>query len=191
MSNQAKRAQANHPILDLLADRWSPYAFDPQTVEEEKLLSCLEAARWAASSYNEQPWSFVVAKREDETEFPRLLDCLLEANQAWAKNAGVLMITVTSKQFSRDGKPNLMAEHDIGLAIGNLTAQATSFGLFVHQMAGINRSKARQTYNIPESHEPLTAIGLGYAANAQRDQAPRSRRPLSEFVFKGAWGTSR
>jgi len=80
MNNPAKRAEADHPILDLLADRWSPYSYDPISVEEEKLLSCLEAARWAASSYNEQPWSFILAKREDEAEFQRLLSCLVEAN---------------------------------------------------------------------------------------------------------------
>jgi nitroreductase len=198
MTHDTKRAASDHPLLDLLANRWSPYAFDPRPVEEEKLLSCLEAARWAASSYNEQPWSFMLAKREDETEFARLLDCLVEANQAWAQNAGVLLISVASRQFSRNAKPNLMAEHDIGLAVGNLTAQATSLGLFVHQMAGINRSKARQTYGIPESHEPLTAIALGYAAEtiadeqlAQRERAPRSRKPLSEFIFAGSWGNSR
>ena len=115
--------------------------------------------------------------REDATEFPRLLDCLVEANQAWAKDAGVLMITVASKQFSRNGKPNLMAEHDIGLAVGNLTAQATSLGLFVHQMAGINRSKVRQTYSIPDSHEPQTAIALGYVADASPQGDQGSAKP--------------
>lgn len=193
----SKRAETDYPILDLLADRWSPYAYDPRPVEEEKLLSCLEAARWAASSYNEQPWSFIVAAREAAEEFERLLGCLVEANQAWARDAGVLLITVAAKQFSRSGKPNLMAEHDIGLAIGNLSAQATALGLFVHQMAGIDRSKVRQTYDIPESHEPLTAIAIGYVAApaddpqaVQRD-APRSRKPLSDFVFAGTWGTAR
>ena len=106
MTNDLKRAQPDHPIIDPLANRFSPYAFEPKSVEKDKLLSCLEAARWAASSYNEQPWSFIVAEREDEAEFARLLDCLVDANQAWAKNAGVLMLTVTARQFSRNGKPN-------------------------------------------------------------------------------------
>jgi len=195
MTHPDKRAATDHPILDLLADRFSPYAFDPRPVENDKLLSCFEAARWAASSYNEQPWSFIVAEREDETEFARLLDCLVETNQAWAQHAGVLMLTVAARQFSRNGKPNRMAEHDIGLAVGNLTVQATSLGLAVHQMAGINPSKARQTFQIPDTHEPLTAIALGYAAApsgdsplSERDRAPRSRKPLSEFVFRGKWG---
>lgn len=192
-----QRAQTDYPILDLLADRWSPTAYDPRPVEEDKLRSCLEAARWAASSYNEQPWSFIVANREDEAEFQRLLSCLVEANQAWARNAGVLFIAVTARQFARNGKTNLMAEHDIGLAVGTLTVQATSLGLFVHQMAGINRSVARQTYSIPDTHEPLTAIAVGYVSEAgddamvQRDRSPRTRKPLSDFVFAGAWGQTR
>lgn len=189
-----KSAAADHPILDLLANRWSPYGFDPRPVEEEKLLSCLEAARWAPSSYNEQPWSFLLARRGDADEFRQMLECLVEANQAWARHAGVLLLTVAARQFARNGKPNRMAEHDVGLAMGNLSAQATALGLAVHQMAGINPSKARQTYGIPPSHDPLTAVALGYPATspgetafAQRDQSPRSRKPLREFVFRGSW----
>jgi nitroreductase len=194
-----KRASADHPILDLLAERFSPYAFDPRPVEQEKLLACLEAARWAASSYNEQPWSLLVAERGDEAEFAKMLSCLLEANQAWAKDAGVLMIAVVCKTFQRNGKPNRVAEHDVGLAAGNLTIQATALGLAVHQMAGIDLDKTRQTYGIPATHDPLTGIALGYAADpdraaneqfAQRDRAPRARKPLDEFVFRGAWPKS-
>ncbi len=195
-STDIKRANTDHPILELLAERWSPYAFDPRPVEEEKLWACLEAARWAASSYNEQPWSFLVAERGNEAEFAKMLSCLVEANQAWAKDAGVLMISVVCKTFQRNGKPNRVAEHDVGLAAGNLTMQATAIGLAVHQMAGIDLDKTRETYGIPDSHDPLTGIAVGYAADpdhaaneqfAQRDRAPRTRKPLDEFVFRGAW----
>ena len=196
MSNHPKAARPDYSIHDLIANRWSPYAFDGRPVEQEKLYSCLEAARWAASSYNEQPWSFILATRDNPAAFNAMLECLVEANQEWAARAGVLMLTVTSRSFVRNGKPNRMAEHDIGLAIGNLTVQATSLGLAVHQMAGINPSKARQVYAIPESHDPLTAVAIGYVADpkaedafAERDRAPRSRKPLSEFVFTGTWGT--
>src|SRR4051812_43805902 len=114
---------ADHPILQVFLDRWSPYAYDPRPVEREKLLSCLEAARWAPSSYNEQPWTFILAERTEQAEFSRMLECLVEGNQAWAKNAGVLFLTVVSRLFVKNGKPNLAAEHDIGLAAGNLVLQ--------------------------------------------------------------------
>lgn len=192
-----KHASADHPIHELLARRWSPYAYDPRPVERAALLTCLEAARWAASSFNEQPWSFLVAAREEEAEFARMLACLMEANQAWARNAGVLMLTVAARTFTRNGKPNRVAEHDVGMAVAGLTVQATDLGLVVHEMAGVNLARARQQYAIPESHDPLTAIALGYAADvetfadaglAQRDRTPRARKPLGDFVFAGTWG---
>lgn len=197
MDNDTKRATPDYPIHELIAERWSPYVFEPREVEREKLLSCLEAARWAASSFNEQPWSFVLAERSDETEFDRILSCLIEANQAWAKDAGALLLTVVAKSFSRNNKPNRVAQHDLGLAVGNLSLQATQLGLAVHQMAGVELSKARTTYSIPETHEPVTAIAIGYAGDpsqskdlGQRDLAPRSRKPLSEIVFAGKWKSS-
>lgn len=195
MAKHTKHADPAFPIHELIAERWSPYAYDPRPVEVEKLRSCLEAARWAASSYNEQPWSFIVARREDTAAFEKMLGCLAEPNQAWAKNAGVLLLTVYKKTFSQNGKPNRVAEHDIGLAAGNICLQATALGLAVHQMAGVNLSVARQTYSIPDTHEPTTAIAIGYAAEtiedeslAQRDSAARSRKPQDEFVFGGEWG---
>ena len=133
--NHIKHAQPDHPILDCIAHRWSPYLFDPRGVEPEKLRSCLEAARWAASSFNEQPWSFLLARREETDEFHRMLGCLVESNQAWARHAGVLMLSVVSEKFVRNGNPNRVADHDLGLAVGNLCCQATQLGLCVHQMA--------------------------------------------------------
>lgn len=197
MSDSIKHAVPDHPILDLLAKRWSPYAFDPRPVERDKLLSCLEAARWSASSYNEQPWTFLIAERDDTAEFARLLDCLVPANQDWAKHAGVLMLTVVARNFTRNGNPNRVAVHDIGLAAANLTMQATALGLYVHQMAGIEIDKARQTYAIPQGYDPMTGIALGYTATPntavddnlrQRDQTPRPRKPLSQIVYRGMWG---
>ena len=187
----------DHPVLPVIAERWSPYAYEPRPVEREKLLSCLEAARWAPSSYNEQPWTFILAERTDQSEFARILECLVETNRAWAKNAGVVMLTVVNKMFVKNGKPNRAAEHDIGLAAGNLVLQAAALGLQGHQMIGIERDKARATYNLPEGHEALTAIALGYPAAVspdaadevqKRDLARRLRKPLSEIVIRGAWG---
>src|SRR5438034_853619 len=163
-SSHPKLAKPEHPILPVIAERWSPYAFDPRPVERQKLLSCLEAARWAPSSYNEQPWTFILAERTDAAEFARMIDCLVEGNRAWAKNVGVLMLTIVSKLFVKNGKPNRAAEHDIGLAAGYMVLQATALGLQGHQMIGVERDKIRATYKIPDTHEPLTAIALGYPA---------------------------
>ena len=194
----SKFAEPDHPIHDLIAHRWSPYCFEPRAVEPEKLASCLEAARWAASSYNEQPWTFILATRDNQPEFAQLLGCLLEANQVWAQHAGVLMLGVVCTTFSRNGNPNRVAQHDLGLAAGNLSLQATELGLSVHQMAGVNLDKARVVYGIPTSHVPVTAIAIGYAASpdasdpqmAERDRAPRGRKPLGEFVYRSQWGQS-
>ena len=191
-----KTAVTDHQILEPLAARWSPYAFDGRAVEHDKLLACLEAARWAASSYNEQPWHFLLATRDDAAEFSRLLSCLLEANQGWAANAGALLLTVVAKSFRRNGSPNRVAEHDLGLAVGNLSVQAVALGLQTHQMAGVNLSKARQTYGIPDGFEPVTVVAIGYPAEldpsdpsplAERDRTARQRKPLRDFVFSGAW----
>lgn len=195
--NPIKRATPDHPIHDLLAQRYSPYAFDGRPVEPAKLRSCLEAARWSASSYNEQPWSFILAQRDDQAEFDKALSCLLEANQAWARHAGALLLTVVCRTFTRNGKPNRVAEHDLGLAAASLTFQAESLGLSVHQMAGVELAKVRHTYAVPEGFDPMTAIAIGYAAKpdrnfpsaelAQRDSQPRTRKKLADFVFTGAW----
>ena len=194
-----KTAQTDHSIHELLAARYSPYLFEPRAVEREKLLSCLEAARWAASSFNEQPWSFLLSERQDEARFSRMLACLMDANQGWAQHAGALLITVAADQFAYNNKPNRVCDHDIGLAVGNLTLQASSLGLQVHQMAGINLSKTRQEYDIPAGHHPLTAIAIGYAGSpessteedlADRDRAPRQRKSLSQFVFQDKWNES-
>ena len=191
-----KRAATNYPIHDLLAERWSPYGFEDRTVAEADLRSLFEAARWAASSYNEQPWSYVVATRENPEEFARLLSCLVEPNQAWAKAAPVLALGVVSLRFSRNNKENRAAVHDLGLAAGNLLVEATARGLSVHQMIGILPDKARELYQIPENSEVWTALAIGYKADPaslpdalkERDLTPRQRKPLSEFVFAGKWG---
>jgi nitroreductase len=195
-SSHPKVAQPDRPILPVMAERWSPYAYEPRPVEREKLLTCLEALRWAPSSYNEQPWTYILAERGDAAAFAQALDCLVEGNQVWAKDAGVLMLSVVSRLFKLNGKPNRAAEHDLGLAAGNFVLQAAALGLQAHQMIGIEPAKVRAAYKIPENHDPLTAIALGYPAPlqpgttdplAQRDLAPRTRKPLSEIVV-ASWG---
>jgi nitroreductase len=193
-----KQAAPDHPIHELLAKRWSPYAFADRPVTDDDLRSLFEAARWAASSYNEQPWRYLVAAKEDSGEFERLLSCLVEGNQAWAQAAPVLAIGCTCLNFALNGKPNAAALHDLGLASANLTLEATARGLFVHQMIGIVPDKVRELYRVPEGVQPLTGLAIGYAADPEtlsdkfreRDLAPRTRKPLNEFVFSGQWGSA-
>ena len=191
-----KKASIDYPIHELLAERWSPYGFEDRPVAQADLRSLFEAARWAASSYNEQPWNFFVATKENPEEFARLLSCLVEGNQGWAKAAPVLVLGVVSLKFSRNNKDNRAAVHDLGLAAGNLVVEATARGLCVHQMIGILPDKAREVYQIPEHNEAWTAMAIGYKADPaklpdalkERDLTPRQRKPLSQFVFTGEWG---
>ncbi|HEY5658876.1 MAG TPA: nitroreductase family protein [Myxococcota bacterium] len=192
----AKLAVTDHPVHALVKARWSPYAFSSRPVSHEDLRSLFEAARWAPSSYNEQPWRYIVATRDEPGEFERLLSCLVETNQLWAKAAPVLALGVAQLRFARNGKPNKTAYHDLGLAAGNLLVEATARDLLVHQMGGILPERARELYAIPEGAEALTALAVGYRGApedlpddlAARDRAPRTRRSLREFVFSGRWG---
>ena len=195
-----KLAQTDYPITEILRRRWSPRAFSDQTVAPEKLLSLFEAARWAPSSFNEQPWYFVVATKEKPEDHASLLSCLVEGNQRWARQAPVLMVSVAKLNFDKTGKPNRHAFHDVGLAVENMIVQATALGLFVHQMAGFSPEKVREIYGVPAGFEPVAAIAIGYGlaqdelleASREYELAARSRKPVNSFVFEGRWGeTSR
>ena len=195
----SKIATPDHPVLQPIAERWSPYALDPKPISDADLLTILEAARWAASAFNEQPWRFIVAKRENEADFATALSCLVEANQAWAKNAAVLILTAVRDTFTRNDNPNRVAEHDLGLSASQLVLQTAALGLHAHQMAGVDLEKTAATYNIPEPFRPLTAIAIGHAADpdsyenqdlAKRDQGTRSRKSLGEIAFTGNWETA-
>jgi nitroreductase len=194
----SKSAVTDHPVQEVIANRWSPYAFADRPVSKATLLSLFEAARWAASSYNEQPWSYIVATREEPQEFEKLLSCLVEGNQVWAKAAPVLALGCTSLNFVLNGQPNAAAVHDLGLASGNLVLEATARGLAVHQMIGIVPARARVVYQIPDGVQPLTGIAIGYVGDPAalpeklrpRDLTNRTRKPLAQFVFGGKWGTA-
>jgi nitroreductase len=191
-----KPAPTAHPVHELIAKRWSPRAFEDRPVERDRLLSLLEAARWSPSSYNGQPWHFIIATRDDKAEYDRLLGCLVEFNQNWAKAAPVLMLAVAARKFEHDGKPNRHATHDVGMALQNLALQATAMGLAVHFMAGFDIAKARQTYSIGEDYDPITAAAIGYGGDPaslssdmhDREMAPRKRKPISDFVYTGKFG---
>jgi nitroreductase len=190
-----KSADTQHPIHDLLKRRWSPRAFSDQPVEAEKLRILFEAARWAPSSNNEQPWRFVVANKDNETEWSRLLACLVEGNRKWAYRAPVLILSVASLNFEDDSTPNRHAFHDTGMAVENLVLQATALGLAAHQMAGFDVEKARADLKIPSGYEPVAMIAVGYPGDpAQlsdrlraREAQPRVRKPLTEFVYSATW----
>ena len=194
----SKEAVTDHSVNELILKRWSPYGFADRPVSQEDLCSLFEAARWAASSYHEQPWSYIVATKDDAHEFERVLSCLVEPNQAWAKEASVLVLCSTTLNFTRNSKPNAAAIHDLGLAAGNLSLEATARGLSIHQMIGILPDKAREVFDIPDGVQAVTAMAIGYAADPnslpdqlkQRDLSPRQRKPLTQFVFGGAWGTT-
>jgi nitroreductase len=190
-----KETPNDHPIDDLIKKRWSPVAFDNRPIEKEKILSLFEAARWAPSCFNEQPWSFIVAEKSDSEAFAKMLDCLSEANRAWAHSAYLLIISVAKLHFDHNGKPNRHAWYDTGAAAMNLVLQAAALGLHAHQMAGFSVEKAREVYLIPETQQPVTAIAVGYPGDSasltealrKRNDAPRKRKPVSEFIFTGSW----
>jgi nitroreductase len=189
-----KPADTQYPIHDLLRQRWSPRAFGDQPIEVEKLKSLFEAARWAPSSNNEQPWRFLVAMKEHKTEYDRLFNCLVEGNQRWAHRAPALLLSVAKLEFE-DGSLNRHAFHDTGMAAENLVIQATALGLVVHQMAGFRIDQARADCKIPEGYEPVAMIAVGYPGDPAllperlraREVQSRVRDPLTEFVFSATW----
>lgn len=192
-----KPAQTQFHIHDLLARRWSPRAFDERPVDPDTLRTLFEAARWAPSSNNEQPWRFIVATKQHQTDWNRLLECLAEGNRRWAFRAPVLVLSVASLHFEDDGKLNRHAFHDTGLATENFVLQATAQGLAAHQMAGFDVEKARLDLRIPAGYEPVAMIAVGYPGDPallperlrEREFRPRDRRPIEEWTFAGQWGT--
>jgi nitroreductase len=190
-----KPAETQSPIHDLLKRRWSPRAFAERAVEPEKLRSLFEAARWAPSSNNEQPWRFLVATKENKADWDRLFTCLVEGNQKWAHQAPVLMLSVATLTFD-DESANRHAFHDTGMAVENLIIQATAMGLFVHQMAGFRIDQVREECKIPDGYDPVAMIAIGYPGDPatlpdylrEREVKPRERNSVSEFVFSGTWG---
>jgi nitroreductase len=197
-SNVKNPALTHVPIHDLLALRWSPRAFAERPVEADKVRSVFEAARWAPSSNNEQPWRFIVASREQPTEYDRLLACVVEGNRTWAARAPMLILSIARLNFETWDKPNRHALHDVGMATGNLVLQATALGLVARQMAGFDVEKARADLKIPSGYEPVAMMALGYPGDPallpdalrQRELASRERHAASTFVYFGEWGKS-
>ena len=181
----ARRIDRAAAVGEVLRSRWSPKLFSARDVDEKAVAGLFESARWAASSFNEQPWNFIVARRAREPEFSRMLDILFERNRDWAQHAPLLILTVARTISPKTGAVNVSSLYELGLAVGNLTAQAVADGMQVHQMGGFDRAKARETFHIPAGFDPAAVIAVGYP-----DEAPhiRERKPLKEFVFEEEWG---
>lgn len=193
--NQMKYAQPSaEGVLPIILERWSPRAFDGRDVSPADLRTIFEAARWAPSSYNEQPWRFLVGHRNSET-YREIFDALVPSNQDWAKSAPVLILGVTKTRFSHNDSPNNYAAHDLGAAMAFMALQAAALGLAAHQMAGFDWVKARESFAIPEIYAMGSVMAVGYLGELDelperfqaQEQSPRSRKPLSEIILS-AWG---
>jgi nitroreductase len=191
----AKLADTEYPIHKLLKKRWSPRAFSEKSIDTELLNQLFEAARWAPSSYNEQPWRFIIARKNDTEAYEQLASVMNEFNQSWAMDAPVLVLALTKTTFDLDGRDNPHAGHDLGQAIAHLTFEATKNDLYVHQMAGISPEKARELYDISNDYNPMTMFAIGYKGQPEsldekmqkQETSPRIRKDLNEILFEGEW----
>ena len=193
-----KKAATDVPIHDLLASRWSPRAYDPdRRVEREKLHAVLEAGRWAPSCFGDEPWRYLVWDRaRDPAGWQQALDCLVEGNRKWAKNAPVFMLSCAGSRFGADGSPNRWGAHDTGMASLSMALEAVAHGLVVHQLGGFDADRARTAFDIPAEYTPMAMIALGYLApldvlderTREKELRPRVRAPLGERYFEGGWG---
>ncbi len=190
-----RTANTDHPIHDLLAQRWSPYAIDPaRDVSENDLASLFEAARWTMSSYNAQPWRYIVAAKSRRPNiWQQIHDCLVPGNQPWAVNAPVLAVGLAAPNFEHNGKLNKAYAHDLGAASAMLTVEATARGLSVHQMIGIDPGAISREFELDDTFEPLTALAIGYLGAdgvvdeqfAARQQGQRQRLPQADLILQG------
>jgi nitroreductase len=195
--HKLKKAPPVEGVLPAIRERWSARSFDQREVSPKALTKVFEAARWAASSNNEQPWRFLVGRRGTET-FNKIYESLGGFNRDWAGRAPVLILGVAHTRFSKTGAENRYALFDLGAATSYLTLQAAELGLTTHQMAGYDHETARQALGIPAEYELGTVIALGYqgepaalgnATLIERETTARTRKPLDEIVFS-EWGVT-
>jgi nitroreductase len=195
-THQLKKAPHVPDVLPIFHERWSPRSFSDREVSNEALSKAFEAARWAASSYNEQPWRFLVGRRGTET-YKKIFESLGEFNQKWARTAPVLILGVARDNFTHNNTPNRFALYDLGAAASYMTLEAASLGLHTHQMAGFDQDKARNLLGIPADYLIGSVIALGYQDEPSKlgddrligqETAPRQRKPHSEFVYE-SWQT--
>jgi nitroreductase len=190
-----KPANNDFPIAEIFRQRWSPRAFSNKAVEKEKLQCILEAARWAPSSMNEQPWRFIVGQKGDET-WDKIFSSLVEWNQQWAGKASVLILNLGKKTFTYKSRPNATFQYDTGQAVAMMISEAVNQGLITHQMGGFSASKASELFDIPSDYQPISVTAVGYYGHA--DQLPedmrksefskRERMTSGDFIFSGQFG---
>lgn len=186
---------SKYQLNEIIKNRRSPVIFSDKIIENEIIDLLFEAARWAPSSMNEQPWRFIFATRDDNNAFEKLFNCLLEGNKPWNKNIPLLILGIAKLNFDYKNRVNAHAKYDLASAVANLTYQANSMDLWVHQMGGFDAEKAKSKFNIPDGFEPMVMLSVGYIGNLEnadekllkRDQAERKRKPLDELVFKNTW----
>ena len=193
-----KPAITSVTIQEIIAKRWSPRAFDAtKSVSHEQIIALLEAARWAPSSYNDQPWRFIVCdKTSNATAWQTAFDCLASSNQTWVKHASLLLLGCANTILDVNQQANRFAQYDTGAAAENLVLQAASMGLAAHQMGGFNSDLAREKFNIPTQYTPMAMLCVGYEGDANdlpdelktRELAERKRKPLGDLFFAGTWG---
>jgi nitroreductase len=191
-------AHTSVPIHELLAKRWSPRAFDvDRNVSTEQLVALFEAARWAPSCNGDEPYRYIVWRRDrDPGGWQQAFDCLSESNRKWVKNVPVLMLSCAGSIFGHSGKPNRYGQHDTGAASVCLALQGVALGLAVHQMGGYDAAKARAAFGIPEEYTPMAMIAVGYQASPDvldeetkaKELRPRSRKAIAEHFYAGTWG---
>jgi nitroreductase len=190
---ELKTANTVYPVHDIIRSRWSPRAFSEAPIDEASLLTLFEAASWAASAFNEQPWSYIYAHRADEEGFQRLLSCLNPSNQSWAQQAAVLVLSIAKKQYVRNGKPNRHYMHDTGAANATLLIQAATQDIYGHMMAGFDYGKTVEVFKLKEETEPVCFMALGYLGEdlthldegkQLAENKGRSRKPVSDFIKK-------
>lgn len=182
-------------IHELIDKRWSPRAFANKPIEEEKIKRLFEAASYAASCFNEQPWRFIYGTKNYPERYDQLLSCLVEFNQMWVKTAPMIILTLASKKFAKNGNENYHARHDLGLAMGNMSMQAMSMDLYMHQMAGFSQEKAREIFEIPNDIDIVTMAAVGYVGDPSQlpesmqemESNVRDRRSLESIIFEGDW----
>lgn len=173
----SKIANTHHPVIDLIRKRWSPRSFSEKAISTDDVHTLIEAASWAASAMNEQPWRYYYAFRGNES-FDNLWNCLLPGNQPWAKHAAVLMVSVAKTSYA-DGKPNATALHDTGMANANLLIQATSMDIYGHLMGGFDKEKTKATLRLEDDLQPVCMIALGYLNEAHKLEEPFRSRELT------------
>ena len=181
-------------ILEIIQERWSPYSFSSAPIEEYKLKAMFEAASFAPSCNNEQPWTFVFSTQKEKEVFADFVGFLFDGNKVWAKHAYALVISMARTKFSHNGKPNRHAFHDTGMAVSNLLLQATAFDLFVHQMAGYSVERVKEYFNLGDDIDPVAMMAVGYLGDGslltpellKRDEERRPRKSIKEFVFKNS-----